>query len=57
MNFDTLVSRAELAAHLDDPHWIVFDCRHDLVDTESGRRAYAQAHITGARFVHIDVDL
>jgi thiosulfate/3-mercaptopyruvate sulfurtransferase len=57
LTFDTLVSVDELAAHLSDPDWIVFDCRHDLVDTGSGRRAYAQAHIPGARFLHLDDDL
>ena len=46
-----------LAARVDDPHWIVFDCRHDLADTEAGRRAYAQSHIPGARFAHLDNDL
>ncbi len=57
MSYTTLVSVADLAAHLDDPHWIVFDCRHDLADTESGRHAYAQAHVPGARFAHLDEDL
>jgi thiosulfate/3-mercaptopyruvate sulfurtransferase len=57
MNFTTLVSVPDLAAHLDDPDWVVCDCRHDLADTESGRRAYATAHIPGARFVHLDEDL
>jgi thiosulfate/3-mercaptopyruvate sulfurtransferase len=55
--FTTLVSVTDLAAHLDDPHWIVFDCRHDLADTEAGRRAYAHSHIPGARFAHLDDDL
>jgi len=55
--FTTLVSPAELAAHRDDPAWIVFDCRHDLADTETGRRAYSKSHIPGARFVHLDEDL
>ncbi len=57
MSYTTLVSVADLATHLDDPHWIVFDCRHDLADTESGRHAYAQAHVPGARFAHLDEDL
>ena len=57
MSLTTLVSATELAAHLDDPHWIVFDCRHDLADTAIGRRAYAQAHIPDARFLHLDDDL
>ena len=55
--FTTLVSIDELAAHRDDPDWIVFDCRHDLVDTAAGHRAYAQSHIQGARFVNLDTDL
>lgn len=55
--FTTLVSVTELVAHLDDPHWLVFDCRHDLADADSGRRAYSQSHIPGARFVHLDDDL
>src|SRR3972149_2643429 len=57
MSFSTLVSVSDLASHIDDPAWIVFDCRHDLVDTEMGRRAYAQSHIHGARFLHLDEDL
>ena len=57
MSFTTLASVTDVAAHFDDPHWIVFDCRHDLADTETGRRAYAQSHIPGARFVHLDADL
>jgi len=55
--FNTLISVGELAAHLTDPGWIVFDCRHDLVDTGVGRRAYSQSHLPGARFLHLDDDL
>jgi len=31
--------------------------RHDLMDPEKGRRAYAAAHVPGAYFVHVDEDL
>src|SRR5688572_18845382 len=55
--FGTLVSAGELARHLDDPDWIVCDCRHDLADYEAGRRAYAAGHIPGSRFLHLDQDL
>ena len=55
--FTTLIAVSELAAHVDDPDWIVFDCRHDLADIPAGRRAYDTAHIPGARFVHLDEDL
>ncbi len=57
MPFETLVTVEQLAAHLDDPDWIVFDCRHDLVDTAKGERAYRESHIPGARFAHLDRDL
>jgi thiosulfate/3-mercaptopyruvate sulfurtransferase len=57
MALTTLVTVAELAAHLDDPAWVVFDCRHDLTDTAAGRRAYSESHIHGAQFVHLDDDL
>jgi thiosulfate/3-mercaptopyruvate sulfurtransferase len=57
VTFSTLISAAELAPHLEDPRWAVCDCRHDLADTEAGRRAYAESHIPGARFVHLDADL
>ena len=57
MAHTTLVSTAELAAHLDDPAWVTFDCRHDLAKPDSGAQAYAAAHIPGARFLHLDRDL
>ena len=52
-----LVATQELAEHLDDPQWVVFDTRHDLMDAEKGRRAYAAGHIPGAYFLHVDEDL
>lgn len=53
----TLVSSETLAAHLDDPRWVVFDCRHDLARPDAGREAYLSSHIPGARFMHMDEDL
>ena len=53
----TLVEVDELSRHLGDPAWVVCDCRHDLTDYEAGRRAYDEAHIPGARFLHLDEDL
>jgi thiosulfate/3-mercaptopyruvate sulfurtransferase len=52
-----LVSGAELARHLDDPAWVVFDTRHDLADPAKGRRAYEAGHIPGAYFLSVDDDL
>jgi thiosulfate/3-mercaptopyruvate sulfurtransferase len=55
--YTTLVSTEILAAHLDDPRWIVFDCRHDLARPDAGRAEYLKSHIPGARFMHMDEDL
>lgn len=57
MFVNTIVSTEDLAAHIDDPNWIVFDCRFSLADTEGGRRAYEASHIPGARYAHLDDDL
>jgi thiosulfate/3-mercaptopyruvate sulfurtransferase len=54
---ELLVSTETLAAHLDDPDWIVFDTRHDLAYPEKGRDAWKAAHIPGAYFMHMDEDL
>lgn len=57
MACNTLASTEALAGHLDDPAWIVFDCRHDLAQPGAGEQAYAESHIPGARFLHLDRDL
>lgn len=54
---NTLVSTEDLASHLDDPHWIVFDCRFTLTDPSAGRRSYEAGHIPGARYADLDADL
>lgn len=53
----TLVDTETLSRHLDDPRWIVVDCRFVLTDPEAGRRAYAAGHIPGARYAHLNDDL
>jgi thiosulfate/3-mercaptopyruvate sulfurtransferase len=57
MSFTTLISTADLARHLDDPAFVIVDCRHNLTDVDAGERAYRAAHIPGAAFLHLDRDL
>src|SRR5690606_27614304 len=57
MTFSTLVSADTLSQHLDNPNWVVIDCRHDLANPDAGRAAYNEAHIPRARFAHLDHDL
>ena len=52
-----LVRAAQLAEHLDDPSWVIFDCRHDLTDFERGARIYREGHLPGAHFAAVETDL
>jgi thiosulfate/3-mercaptopyruvate sulfurtransferase len=56
-HFNMLVSTAELATHLDDPNWVIFDCRHDLGNATKGAEVYASGHIAGAYFSGVDHEL
>jgi len=55
--FTTLIDAATLARHIDDPKWVVLDCRHDLLNPAFGREAFAAGHLPGAQFASIDDDL
>lgn len=59
-----LITPQALAARLDDPDWIVFDCRHAPAGAPPGRAthdqgpgAYAAGHIPGARYADLERDL
>jgi thiosulfate/3-mercaptopyruvate sulfurtransferase len=53
----TLVSVATLAAHLDDPRWLIVDCRFDLAKPAASEAAFKASHIPGAIYAHLDRDL
>ncbi len=52
-----LISAPELSLHLQDPDWVIIDCRFSLDDPERGRRDYLSSHIPGAVYAHLDEDL
>lgn len=52
-----LVSPKTLAAHANDPDWVVFDCRHDLLNPGRGESMYREGHVPGAFFANLDTDL
>ena len=57
MAHTTLIQADELAANLDNPRFVIFDCRHELGDPAYGKQAYAQSHIPNAHFASVDNDL
>jgi len=58
-HYTTLISAANLAGRLAaaPASVLVFDCRFDLADTGAGEKAYADGHIAGAHYLHLDRDL
>nr|WP_314540664.1 sulfurtransferase [uncultured Massilia sp.] len=55
--YTTLIEASALAAHIDDPKWVIVDCRHDLVNLAAGRAAYDAGHIPHAAFVDVETQL
>jgi thiosulfate/3-mercaptopyruvate sulfurtransferase len=55
--YTTLIEPAALAAHIDDPKWVLVDCRHDLVNLAAGRAAYEAGHLPHAAFADIETQL
>ena len=56
--YTTLISTAQLAAHFDDPGFVIVDVRHDLAQPDTwGETQYRSGHLPGARFAHLDRDL
>ena len=55
--YTTLISAQDLAAHIDNPDWVVVDCRHDLMNLAAGREGYAAGHLPGAVFGDIETQL
>ncbi len=61
-----LISATELKAALQaqqdqdviqDHDWLVIDCRFNLANPQAGEQAFAQGHIPGAVYAHLDRDL
>jgi thiosulfate/3-mercaptopyruvate sulfurtransferase len=57
MTYAALIDSQTLAQQLDNPDWIIVDCRFDLADARAGESAYLAAHIPGAVYAHLDDDL
>jgi thiosulfate/3-mercaptopyruvate sulfurtransferase len=55
--YTTLISASELAGHIDNPDWVVVDCRHDLVNLAAGREGFAVAHLPHAVFADMETEL
>jgi len=55
--YSTIIDVHELRDMIDNPQWIIVDCRYDLMDNSAGYRAYLESHIVNAVYVNLDNDL
>ena len=55
--YTALITTGELKAHTGDNNWLIFDCRFDLSDVTRGSGDYAESHIPGAVYAHLDDNL
>jgi len=57
VQFTTLISAAELQQHINNPTFVILDCRAELTDPNAGAAAFAAGHIPGAQHADSDRDL
>lgn len=57
MIYKTLVDVKTLHANLNNPDWIVIDCRFSLAQPDLGGFLYRHGHIPNARYAHLNNDL
>jgi len=57
MSYTTLINVNELAAQINNPNWVVIDCRFSLADTAQGETHFANSRIPGAQYAHLDKHL
>jgi thiosulfate/3-mercaptopyruvate sulfurtransferase len=55
--YNTLISTQELTDNLNNPDFVIVDCRFQLLDPSLGEKEYRLGHIPGAVYAHQDNDL
>ncbi len=57
MEYNTIISAAELGDLVASEHVRIFDCRFSLKDPQGGLKNYKSGHIPGAQFADMDTQL
>src|SRR3954466_13990701 len=56
-HFTTLIDSATLSQQLARDDLVIFDCRFDLANVHWGEAQFAEAHLPGVPYLHLDRDL
>ncbi len=57
MSYKTLISSQTLYQQINNPKWIIIDCRFSLADSTVGHYAYRHGHIPQARYADLNKHL
>ena len=57
MSYNILISAQTLNQYINNPKWIIIDCRFSLADSTAGSYAYRHGHIPNARYADLNKDL
>ncbi|MBV9270812.1 MAG: sulfurtransferase [Candidatus Eremiobacteraeota bacterium] len=55
--YTTFIDPKDVIRRIEDPSWVVVDCRHTLADFSAGKRMYDESHIPGAFFADVENEL
>lgn len=55
--YKTIIDCETLAENLDNPNWVIVDCRYDLMDGAAGQRDWLESHIPGAVYASVSREL
>ena len=55
--YTTYIPAEEVASQLENPDWVLLDCRFSLDAPDLKEQDYQQSHLPGARYVHLERDL
>ncbi|MEN6570459.1 MAG: sulfurtransferase [Anaerolineaceae bacterium] len=56
-SYDLIISAEDLLKHLNDPKFVIVDCRFNLAEPDWGAIEYQALHIPGAVYADLDHDL
>jgi thiosulfate/3-mercaptopyruvate sulfurtransferase len=55
--YNTIINIDSVRKNLNQPEWVLVDCRYDLSDKDTGKNSYLESHIPGAVYANLHTDL
>ena len=55
--YKTIISSKNLKDIINDKNLIIFDCRYNLMEKDSGFKSYIESHIKNAHYINLELDL